>query len=90
MDAILLAQDSHAFGHMFRAERKALGKKQGDVAAAVGTRRQTIADLESGKNVGSHIVFAALAALGKRVAITSAGRPDPETMRAMMEALGDD
>ena len=56
---------------------------QDDVAAAVGTRRQTIADLEGGRNVGSHIVFAVLAALGKMVAITDA-RPDLETIRAMV------
>ncbi|KAB7623301.1 helix-turn-helix transcriptional regulator [Verminephrobacter eiseniae] len=85
MDRIRRAQDSQTFGHMLRDERRALGKSQEDVAAAVGTRRQTIADMENGKNVGSHIVFAALAAMGKVVAISDA-RPDLETMRAMLEA----
>ncbi len=83
MNRILRAQDSQTFGQMLRDERKALGKTQDDVAAAVGTRRQTIADLEGGRNVGSHIVFAVLAALGKMVAITDA-RPDLETIRAMV------
>jgi len=88
MDRVLRAQDSQTFGRMFRDERKALGKSQDDVAAAVGTRRQTIADLESGKNVGLHIVFAALAAIGKMVSITDA-RPDLEAIRALMEAGND-
>lgn len=78
------AQDSQTFGRMLRDERKALGKTQDDLAVAVGTRRQTIADLENGKNVGVHIVFATLSAIGKMVAITDA-RPDLETIRAMME-----
>ncbi|MCW5323452.1 helix-turn-helix transcriptional regulator [Verminephrobacter aporrectodeae] len=87
MDRILRAQDSRTFGRMLRDERKALGKSQDDVAAAVGTRRQTIADLEHGKNVGSHTVFAVLAAIGKMVAITDA-RPDLEMIRAMLEESG--
>lgn len=86
MHRVLRAQDSQTFGQLLRAERKALGKTQADVAAAIGTRRQTIADLESGKNVGSHIVFAVLAALGKMVAITDA-RPDLDTIQAIMEAM---
>jgi len=89
MDRILRAQDSQTFGQMLRDERKALGKSQGDVAAAIGTRRQTIADLENGRNVGSHILFAALAALGKMVAISDA-RPDLETIRAIMMEADDD
>ena len=88
MDGVRRAQDSQTFGRMLRDERKALGKSQADVAAAVGTRRQTIADLESGKNVGSHILFAALAAIGKMVAMTDA-RPDLDTIRAMVEAGND-
>lgn len=80
---ILRAQNSHTFGVMMRAERKALGKTQAQLAAQIGTRRQTISDLENGKNVGSHILFAMLAALGKVVSITDS-RPDLETIRAMM------
>lgn len=80
------AQDSGTFGQMVRKERIALGKTQDDLAHAVGTRRQTIADLERGKNVGSHIVFATLGALGKLVEITDA-RPDTESMRKMLVGL---
>ena len=88
MEQFPRAQDSLTFGRMLRAERKALGKTQSDMAAMVGTRRQTIADLESGKNVGSHVVFAVLAAIGKMVSITDA-RPDYAMMRAMLEADDD-
>lgn len=70
MHEMLRAQDGQTFGRMLRAERKALGKTQTDVAVAVGVRRQTIADVEVGKNVGSHVIFAMLAVLGKMVAIT--------------------
>ena len=80
------AQDSATFGEMIRDERKALGKTQDDLATAVGTRRQTIADLESGKNVGSHIVFATLGALGKMVSITDA-RPDAESMELLLAGI---
>ena len=78
------AQDPMTFGKMLRDERKALGKTQSDIAALAGTRRQTIADLESGKNVGTRCLFTMLAALGKTVSIAAA-RPDYETMRAMLE-----
>ena len=39
------------------------------MATRVGCRRQTIADLEAGKNVGLYTVFAALAALDKGLTI---------------------
>ena len=59
------------FGDMFRAEREALGMTQQDVARAVGCRRQTIGDLEDGKNVGLMTVFMALSAIRKSLAIKS-------------------
>ena len=80
----LRAQDGATFGRLLRRERKALGRTLGDVAEMVGTSRQTVADLEAGKNVGLHIVFGVLAALGKMVAVTDA-RPDLESIRALME-----
>ena len=59
------------FGDMFRAEREALGMTQQDVARAVGCRRQTIGDLEDGKNVGLRTVFMGLSAIRKSIAIKS-------------------
>jgi HTH-type transcriptional regulator / antitoxin HipB len=57
------------FGAALRAERVALGRTLQWVADRVGCRRQTIADLEAGKNVGVYIAFAALAALDKGLSI---------------------
>jgi hypothetical protein len=42
------------------------------VAERAGCRRQTIADLEAGRNVAVHSFMAALAALGKGVMIVDA------------------
>ena len=87
-ESLLSAQDCITFGRLLRQERKALGLFQSDVAQQIGTRRQTIIDLEAGKNVGLHVAFAALAALGKRVTITDE-RPDVEGMRKQL-GIGDD
>ena len=62
------------FGRAFKAERRALGKTQQEIAEAARCRRQTIADLEAGRNVSLHTVFAALAALGKGLLIVDARR----------------
>jgi HTH-type transcriptional regulator / antitoxin HipB len=56
-------------GSLVRAERKARGRSQAWVAERVGCRRQTIADLEAGRNVALNILMGALAALGKGLAI---------------------
>ncbi len=56
-------------GAAFKANRLALHKTLQWVADRVGCRRQTIADLEAGKNVGVYTLFAALAALDKGLAI---------------------
>jgi len=84
------AQDSQNFGRMLRRERRALGKTQQEVAATIGTRRQTIAELERGGNVGSFTLFAVLAALGKGVTLRDAGHPDMETIAAMLREWDDD
>lgn len=56
-------------GRAFKAERRALGKTQQDIADRTHYRRQTIVDLEAGRNVSLHTLFAALAALGKGLVI---------------------
>jgi transcriptional regulator with XRE-family HTH domain len=56
-------------GTRIRAERKARGRTQSWVAERVGCRRQTIADLEAGKNVELGIFIGALIALGKALDI---------------------
>ena len=59
-------------GAWLRAEREALGRTQSWLATRVGTRRQTIADLEAGRNVSVRLLFGALSALGKGLQIVDA------------------
>ena len=59
-------------GTLIRAERKARGRSQEWIAERVGCRRQTIADLEAGRNVALNVVMGALAALGKGLAVVDA------------------
>ena len=59
-------------GAAFRANRRALRQTQASVALRVGCRRQTIADIESGKNVEIYTLMAALSALGKGLVIVDA------------------
>jgi DNA-binding XRE family transcriptional regulator len=69
MRAALNTQD---LGIWVRSERKAQGRSQAWIAIQVGCRRQTIVDLEAGRNVELNILFGALAALGKGLAIVDA------------------
>ena len=56
-------------GIAFRAERKALGYTQQQVADKCRFRRATIAEIEAGKNVQIFTLMTALTALGKGLAI---------------------
>jgi transcriptional regulator with XRE-family HTH domain len=69
MKAALTPKD---LGARIRAERKARGRSQSWVAERVGCRRQTIADLEAGRNVALNILMGTLAALGKGLAVIDA------------------
>ena len=73
-------------GERVRAEREARGRSQSWVAERVGVRRQTIADLEAGRNVALNVLMGAVAALGKGLAIMDA-RVDLEQLN---EIFGDD
>lgn len=73
-------------GALIRAERKARGRSQEWVAERVGCRRQTLADLEAGRNVALNILMGALAALGKGLAVVDA-RVELERLE---EIFGDD
>lgn len=73
-------------GQAIRAERKALGKTQSMLAKAAQCRRQTILDMEAGKNVSLHTLMASLAALGKGLAIVDA-HPDIDQMRSLLGPL---
>ena len=74
------AYTAEELGALIRAERKARGRSQAWVAERVGCRRQTIADLEAGRNVALNILMGALAALGKGLAIVDA-RVELENLR---------
>ena len=79
MRAALTAKE---LGQRVRAEREARGRSQSWVAERVGVRRQTIADLEAGRNVALNVLMGAVAALGKGLAIVDA-RADLEQLEAI-------
>jgi len=78
------ALSSAQLGALIRAERKARGRTQAWVAARTGYRRQTIADLEAGRNVEINVLMRALAALGKALAIVDA-RVDVERLSEIFD-----
>jgi len=75
MKPILDAKD---LGERIRWERKAQARTQSWVASVVGCRRQTIADLEAGRNVGITQLVRTTSALGKALAIVDARIEDPD------------
>lgn len=83
-DIMKTAYTPSDLGAYIRETRKALGKSQQDVATALKLRRQTIADLEAGANVGVHVMFNTLLYLGKGIAVTDA-RPTVETISALLD-----
>ena len=81
-----IALTAKELGERVRAEREARGRSQSWVAERVGVRRQTIADLEAGRNVALNVLVGAVAALGKGLAIVDA-RADLERLE---EIFGDE
>jgi transcriptional regulator with XRE-family HTH domain len=81
-----VALTAKELGERVRAEREARGRSQSWVAERVGVRRQTIADLEAGRNVALNVLMGAVAALGKGLAIMDA-RVDLERLE---EIFSDD
>lgn len=79
-----IALNLKMFGQSFRTERQALGRTQQEIAAAAGCRRQTIVELEAGRNVSLQTVFAALAALGKGLVIADA-RLDLDRLHLLLD-----
>lgn len=59
-------------GAKIRATRLAFRQTQEDVASRVGCRRQTVADVEKGRNVELYTVMAILSALGKGLEVVDA------------------
>jgi transcriptional regulator with XRE-family HTH domain len=81
-----IALTAKELGERVRAEREARGRSQSWVAERVGVRRQTIADLEAGRNVALNVLVGTVAALGKGLAIVDA-RADLEHLE---EIFGDE
>jgi transcriptional regulator with XRE-family HTH domain len=81
-----IALTAKELGGRVRAEREARGRSQSWVAERVGVRRQTIADLEAGRNVAVNVLVGTVAALGKGLAIVDA-RADLEHLE---EIFGDE
>jgi len=50
-------QKAEQIGSLLREKRKSMGLTQDELAQQVEVRRQTLADLELGKNVGSHLLI---------------------------------
>jgi DNA-binding XRE family transcriptional regulator len=84
----LASQTPVMFGRAYRAERRALGKTQQQIADTARCRRQTIVDLEAGRNVSLRTVFVALAALGKGIMITNS-RPDLDRLYLLADPEDD-
>lgn len=84
-----IALNPRELGQAFKAERLALGQTQQALATATGYRRQTIVDLEAGKNVSLQTLFAALAALGKGLRIVDT-RPDLDQLQSLLDAPDED
>lgn len=56
-------------GRLLRTKRREMGLRQQDVALRTGVRRQTIADLEHGRNVGSHVVCSVIELLNLQLTV---------------------
>lgn len=83
------ALNPRMLGQSFRAERLALGLTQQSLAQSAGVRRQTLVDLEAGRNVSLHTLLAALAAMGKALAIVDA-RMDLDQIHLLLDAPDED
>jgi transcriptional regulator with XRE-family HTH domain len=58
-----------AVGETIRQKRKLAGLSQEALATAAGVKRRVVADLESGRNVGTHVLLTVLSRLGDRIEI---------------------
>jgi len=67
-----------------RRERKAQKLKQEDLAKRAGITRQTVIDLEAGKNTTVYVLMGVIAALGKALQVTDA-RPSFGEVQQMFD-----
>ena len=69
-------------GQFLRSKRKEKRLNQQGLARKLGVRRQTIADLESGKNVGSHLLYAVIKEFNLHVTLEPKATLENETKRS--------
>jgi HTH-type transcriptional regulator/antitoxin HipB len=84
MTDISSAFTSSELGGQLRGERRALGLTQQQLASRVGIARQTLIDLEQGKNVSLQVLMCVLGGLGKGLKVVDA-RASVEDVRALFE-----
>jgi HTH-type transcriptional regulator / antitoxin HipB len=70
-------------GRSIRTERKALGLTQESLARKAQISRQTLIELEQGKNTSAYVLMGVLAAIGKALVVTDA-RPTVEQLQAIL------
>ncbi len=68
-------------GQLLRSKRKGKGLNQQGLARKMGVRRQTIADLENGRNVGSHLLYAVIKEFNLHFTLESKAPSESETKR---------
>jgi DNA-binding XRE family transcriptional regulator len=78
----ILSTTASELGQSIRDTRKKLGFSQAWLADQIGCRRQTIGDLEAGRNVELYTLMHVLTALGKGLMIADA-RPDIDSIGAL-------
>lgn len=78
-NALMTATD---LGAALRATRQALGVTQVELARRIGCRRQTIGDLEAGRNVEIYTLMHVLAALGKGLRVVDT-LPELDELQAL-------
>lgn len=71
-------------GAQFKKTRRALKISLLDLAGRTGYTRQTLSELESGGNVGVHVMMAALSAMGKGIQIIDV-RVDYDQLKGIFE-----
>lgn len=79
---MLSASNLSEVGSVFRAERKALGRTQAEVARDAGLRRETIIRIEAGENTDLITFLRAASALQKGIRLVDR-RPDYDTVKAL-------
>ena len=83
MEAVMLsATNLKEIGKMFRAERKALGRTQADIARDSGLRRETIIRIEAGENIDMITFLKATSAIRKGLRLADS-RPDYDTIKEL-------